>query len=888
MATYTVKKGDCLWSIAKRYLGSGTRWTELADINGISRGNPTIYVGQVIKLDTGGTAAPARATPQPVVQSRPTIQYFGLQAGSDKTVFATWYWERANTDHYETWWEYDTGNGVWFVANTGTVQSNIKQATYTAPSNAVGVQFWVKPVAQTHDVNGSEVSYWNGEWSTAKQYYFSANPPATPTNVSIEIDKYKLTAKAQYTSTVSAAGGIQFQIIKDNEVIFNTGNAALKTTIASYSCNVTAGGEYKVRCRAYRGNLYSDWTEYSSSVATIPPAPTGITTIRAASETSVYLEWPACKTAKTYEIEYATKLEYFDGSDKTQTVTGIEYTHYQKTGMDSGEEYFFRVRAANDKGTSAWTAIKSIIIGKKPAAPTTWSSTTTAIVGEPLNLYWVHNSQDGSSETYAEIELYIDGTKKSISVKKSTDEEEKDKTSVYAIDTSKYSEGVKIQWRVRTSGITKEFGDWSVQRTIDVYAPPTLTFSIVDVNGNPIDTLTSFPFYAKGLTGPNTQKPIGYYLTVIANSGYETTDGTGTNRTISKGEQIYSKYFDTSDPLTVELSAGNIDLENNVEYTIKCIASMNSGLTVEASTVFNVAWSDDKCEPTAEIGLNKETLVAYIRPYCDYYPYVYYKVNYDGTNYVPTDEQIDATDGLSIDGVLTTTGEIVYSGKSTSGNQVFFCARISEVGVPLPGVTLSVYRREFDGSLVELATGIENGENTYITDPHPALDFARYRVVAVMKSTGAVSYFDVPGYPVEEKAVVIQWEEDWQEFDTKEDKQLSKQPWSGSFLKLPYNVDVSDSHSSDVSLVKYIGRKRPVSYYGTQLGETSSWKVEIAREDVDTLYALRRLSVYMGDVYVREPSGSGYWANISVSFSQTHCEVTIPVELNITRVEGGK
>ena len=636
MATYTVKKGDCLWKIAKRYLGSGTRWTELADINGISRGNPTIYVGQVIKLDTGGTAAPARATPQPVVQSRPTIQYFGLQAGSDKTVFATWYWERANTDHYETWWEYDTGNGVWFVANTGTVQSNIKQATYTAPSNAVGVQFWVKPVAQTHDVNGSEVSYWNGEWSTAKQYYFSANPPATPTNVSIEIDKYRLTAKAQYTSTVSAAGGIQFQIVKDNEVIFNTGNAGLKTTIASYSCNVTAGGEYKVRCRAYRGNLYSDWTEYSSSDATIPPAPTGITTIRAASETSVYLEWPACKTAKTYEIEYATKLEYFDGSDKTQTVTGIEYTHYQKTGMDSGEEYFFRVRAANDKGTSAWTAIKSIIIGKKPAAPTTWSSTTTAIVGEPLNLYWVHNSQDGSSETYAEIELYIDGTKKSISVKKSTDEEEKDKTSVYAIDTSKYAEGVKIQWRVRTSGITKEFGDWSVQRTIDVYAPPTLTFSIVDVNGNPIDTLTSFPFYAKGLTGPNTQKPIGYYLTVIANAGYETTDGTGTNRTISKGEQIYSKYFDTSDPLTVELSAGNIDLENNVEYTIKCIASMNSGLTVEASTVFNVAWSDDKCEPTAEIGLNKETLVAYIRPYCDYYPYVYYKVNYDGTNYVHT------------------------------------------------------------------------------------------------------------------------------------------------------------------------------------------------------------------------------------------------------------
>ena len=43
----------------------------------------------------------------------------------------------------------------------------------------------------------------------------------------------------------------------------------------------------------------------------------------------------------------------------------------------------------------------------------------------------------------------------------------------------------------------------------------------------------------------------------------------------------------------------------------------------------------------------------------------------------------------------------------------------------------------------------------------------------------------------------------------------------------------------------------------------------------------------MGDCYVREPSGSGYWANVTVSFSQKHCELTIPVTLNLTRVEGG-
>ena len=45
--------------------------------------------------------------------------------------------------------------------------------------------------------------------------------------------------------------------------------------------------------------------------------------------------------------------------------------------------------------------------------------------------------------------------------------------------------------------------------------------------------------------------------------------------------------------------------------------------------------------------------------------------------------------------------------------------------------------------------------------------------------------------------------------------------------------------------------------------------------------------MYQGDVYVREPRGMGYWANVGVSFTITHQELTIPVTLDITRVEGG-
>jgi hypothetical protein len=47
--TYTVKKGDCLWNIAKRELGDGTKYKEIARKNGISDPN-RIYPGQVLKL----------------------------------------------------------------------------------------------------------------------------------------------------------------------------------------------------------------------------------------------------------------------------------------------------------------------------------------------------------------------------------------------------------------------------------------------------------------------------------------------------------------------------------------------------------------------------------------------------------------------------------------------------------------------------------------------------------------------------------------------------------------------------------------------------------------------------------------------------------------------
>lgn len=48
--TYTVKSGDTLWRICARELGDGSRYPEIAKLNGIPNPN-LINVGQVIKLE---------------------------------------------------------------------------------------------------------------------------------------------------------------------------------------------------------------------------------------------------------------------------------------------------------------------------------------------------------------------------------------------------------------------------------------------------------------------------------------------------------------------------------------------------------------------------------------------------------------------------------------------------------------------------------------------------------------------------------------------------------------------------------------------------------------------------------------------------------------------
>ena len=365
--TITVQRGDTLSAIARDF-GNGLSYQQIASMNGIPNPN-LIYVGQVIKISgSGGSGGGSNTAAN---SNKAEIKLFGIQSNTDNTLFATWEWTKDNTEKYETWWEYDTGDGVWFI-NGGKGDTTDKQSTYSIPSNAKSVKFWVKPIAKNKEgANGAQTPYWTAEWSDPKTWTDKTPLKEVPAP-SIKIKNLTLTVEWSDKDTDSTH--VEFEIYKDGaSTPFNKSPQIQIVGIdktASYSCNIEAGYKYIARCRGCNGSNYSEWSDPSNKENSQPSTPLGFTEIRASSETSVFMKWEKIDTAESYEIEYATKLEHFDVSDQVQNITTSE-TSYDKSGLETGNTYFFRLRAVGENSqTSAWSEIASITIGEKPSAPT--------------------------------------------------------------------------------------------------------------------------------------------------------------------------------------------------------------------------------------------------------------------------------------------------------------------------------------------------------------------------------------------------------------------------------------------------------------------------------------------------------------------------------------
>lgn len=762
-----------------------------------------------------------------------------LQIGTQKTLYATWAAPKLTAaqkkflNGYKVVWYWAASGSPWYEASSSSESSTT--STYTMPDNAIKAKITVTPVSK-------KTKKWKGR-AVSKEYSIDKTTPNTPPTPSITIDGITATITlANYDSGLNNANvTIDIDIVEDGLRVIQCYGLGYINGSLILTQYLSYGHRYTVRARAYNTNagIYSlDWSNYSNESKSYPSAPAALYNPEVQSDSSVKISWAGVSGADKYTIEYATDPSYFDASaGNVSSVTVENGTTAILTGLGKGYTYYFRVKAVTDNvGESAWTGLVSVILGTVPAAPTTWSSTSTAKVGESIKLYWVHNSQDNSSQSQAQIQFTITNNGKTtvntVTWTNNRSEDDKDKTVEYPLDTSPYTSGAIIKWKVRTRGILPDYGDWSVEREIDIYAQPT----IVITSDIPNEVLTTFPIKIAGEAGPASQNAISYYIEVISKSSYDSYDAVGNIIPVYPGDVVYSKQINANgNSVTIELNPEDVDLEDDMSYQIRCTVAMDSGLTAESNTIeFTVKWDEASVEVFGDPEwLDEDAVALMIYAYCE---------NEDG--------ECD------------------------------------------PNYTMSVYRKSFDGKYVEIQSGMTNTRSSLCVDPHPPLNQVSYRIVAKSKRTGAMHFYDTDPFELNKTGIIIQWDDQnvnrTIQIDEETETVAESDKFNGSMVKLPCNVEISPNHDLDVSLIEYIGKSHPTSYYGTQLGETASWNAEIPKDDTDTLAMIRRLAVYLGDVYVRETSGMGYWAQVKVSYSRKYNTMIIPITFNVTRVEGGK
>lgn len=162
---------------------------------------------------------------------------------------------------------------------------------------------------------------------------------------------------------------------------------------------------YDYRIRAYNASgdsAYSNVSTATTLAAPVPaPLPPSQLALTVNSSSSITLNWIDGSANETsFKIERSTNAS----SGFTQIATvGASVTSYQNTGLAAATRYFYRVRASNATGDSAYTNTADATTQPAPVAPAAPSSlkADAANIITRIDLSWKDNS---TNETGFKIE----------------------------------------------------------------------------------------------------------------------------------------------------------------------------------------------------------------------------------------------------------------------------------------------------------------------------------------------------------------------------------------------------------------------------------------------------------------------------------------------------
>jgi len=278
------------------------------------------------------------------------------------------------------------------VSKTVLVGSN---NTISAPasfvSNGVTYNFanWSDGGAISHQITAAATD------ANLVATYGTGLPAPTSFTATPVADKTQVTLTWSYSATSAAT----FVIERSTSPTFATIDVT-RTSVAGSTFYVdwglTRNVQYYYRMRAVSGSLVSSNSsavpvKLAPAATGIPAAPTNFKVVAnpGGSNTEAQLTWTDNATNETqYEFQRSTSST-FATIDVART-GNADSELYVDWGLKTGTQYYYRLRASNASGASAWqtVAYKSPSAGTVPAAPTGLKVMTVAGNSGELSLSW--------------------------------------------------------------------------------------------------------------------------------------------------------------------------------------------------------------------------------------------------------------------------------------------------------------------------------------------------------------------------------------------------------------------------------------------------------------------------------------------------------------------
>jgi len=247
----------------------------------------------------------------------------------------------------------------------------------------------------------------DSEYSNTADATTLATKPGTPKNLSAAAVSSTLIS-LNWEDTSNNETGFEIESSPDGQVFTKIGDTVANAT-SFENTGLKPNTTYYYRIRAVNSagqSPYSNTADATTkkSPVTPPSAPTGLAA-SAVSSSQINLKWTDASDNETgFEIERS-----LDGKTFTKlTDVAANSGSYENTGLQPETKYYYRIRAINSAGPSAYsntvdaTTLKAAVTS--PTAPTGLSA--SAVSSSQINLKWTDASDN---ETGFEIDRSLDG-----------------------------------------------------------------------------------------------------------------------------------------------------------------------------------------------------------------------------------------------------------------------------------------------------------------------------------------------------------------------------------------------------------------------------------------------------------------------------------------------